>query len=459
MKRSRLFFVLNICMILSLLLAACGSKAKPTATQPPMAKATEVQPTVAKPTEAKPAEGTKLLRVWITWGDNPAQLQELFDKYTALTGIKVEVTAPVETDKILPALTGSEPPDILILGGGDLVKSYAKENLVDELTSAIKTGGINMDDLFSAPLIQCKQGDKIYCLPWGTDLYALYWNKDMFEAAGLDPEVPPKTMEELAEFADKLTIVKDGTIEQIGFIPDSAWSHSDLYVRMFGGFWYSDDGTQLTVNSQAMIDSLTWQQQFYTKYGAEKVLEFTTSSSDNYMSADHPFYAGKLAMYVDGEWQLGPNFMRAIAPELNFGVVSFPPPAAHPERAGTIVNSGTAVAIPSGAKDKDASAKLLAWMMSPDIVAEEMCVNANLPTSKKAAENSCYTSIPKFNIFLDMMFTKNAYALITTPLSLELSDAMGQAEQRILQTGTDPKTELDAIQAEFEPKLKDALIP
>ena len=276
MKRSRLFIVLYICMILSLLLAACGGKAKSTATQPPVAKATEVPPT-----EAKPAEGTKLLRVWITWGDNPTQIQELFDKYTALTGIKVEVTAPVEEDKILPALTGSEPPDILILGGGDLVKSYAKENLVDELTSAIKTGGIDMDDLFPAPLIQCKQGDKIYCLPWGTDLYALYWNKDMFEAAGLDPEVPPKTMEELAEFADKLTVVKDGVIEQIGFIPDQAWCHNDLYVRMFGGFWYSDDGTQLTVNSQAMIDSLTWQQQFYTKYEAEKVLEFTTSSGDN----------------------------------------------------------------------------------------------------------------------------------------------------------------------------------
>ena len=162
-------------------------------------------------------------------------------------------------------------------------------------------------------------------------------------------------------------------------------------------------------------------------------------------------------MYVDGEWQLGPNFMRAIAPELNFGVTSFPPPADHPERAGTIVNAGTAVTIPSGAKDKEASAKLLAWMMSPDIVAEEMCANANLPTSKKAAENPCFASIPKFNIFLDMMFTKNAYAYITTPLSLELSDAMGQAEERILHTGTDPKTELDAVQAEFESKLKDAL--
>jgi len=36
---------------------------------------------------------------------------------------------------------------------------------------------------------------------------------------------------------------------------------------------------------------------------------------------------------------------------------------------------------------------------------------------------------------------------------LELNDAMGAAEERILLTGTDPKTELDAIQAEFEPKF------
>jgi len=267
-------------------------------------------------------------------------------------------------------------------------------------------------------------------------------------------------LEELAEFADKLTIVKDGVLEQVGFIPDSAWSHTDLYVRMFGGFWYSDDGTQLTVNSQAMIDALTWQQQFYKKYGYENVLEFTTSSGDNYMSPDHPFYAGKLAMYVDGEWQTGPNFISKIKPELNYGVVPFPPPANHPERASTIVNQGTVALIPSGAKDKDASAKLLAWMMSPAVVGEEMCANANLPTSKKAAEDPCFVKLgPKFKIFIDLMFSKNAYAVITTPITLELADATGTAEEEILHTGADPKEKLDAIQAEFEQKLKDALMP
>jgi multiple sugar transport system substrate-binding protein len=429
--KNKLFKLLALFAITSMVLAACGGGAE--------------------------AE-QKVLRVWIQWGDNPQQIQELFDKYTAETGIKVEVTAPIEDDKVLPALTGSNPPDILVLSGGDAAKSFYKEGLVDELSSAIKAGNIDMADMYEAPLSQCKQGDLIVCLPWGTDAYALFWNKDLFEAAGLDPEKPPSTMEELVEYAEKLTVVDaDGSIKQVGFIPDHSWSHTDLYVRNLGGFWYNDDGSALTVNSQPMIDALTWQQQFYTKYGVENIQAFSSGFGE-YGSPDAPFYAGKVAMMVEGEWQVGPNFIPALKPELNYGVVAFPPPADHPERAGTIVNQGTAVVIPSGAADKDASAKLLAWMMSPAIVAEEFCFNANLPTSKKAAEDPCFKELgEKFQVFVDLMSSPNAYSVLTTPISFELNDALGSAEETILYTGADPKGTLDAVQAEFEPKLKEAM--
>jgi len=448
MKRTLLWKILSFTLVTALLLAACTT-AKPT-------PAPTDQPTEL-PASPQPAP-TKLLRVWVQWGDNPQQIQTLFDKYTTATGIKVEVTAPLADDKILPALTGSEPPDILVLSGGDLAKSFYKEGLVDELSGVIKAGNIDMADLYPAPLTQCQAGAKIVCLPWGTDAYALFWNKDMFEAAGLDPEKPPATMEELVEFADKLTVVgTDGKIEQIGFIPNHSWSHMDLYVRNFGGFWYSDDGSALTVNSQPMIDASTWQLQFFTKYGVDNIQAFSSGFGE-YGSPDAPFYAGKVAMMVEGEWQTGPNFISALKPELNYGVVAFPPPASHPERAKTIVNQGTAVVIPSGAKDKDASAKLLAWMMSPAIVAEEFCFNANLPTSKKAADDPCFKELgPKFQVFIDLMSSKNAFAVLSTPISLELNDAMGAAEEQILLAGADPKKQLDAIQAEFEPKFIEAM--
>jgi len=432
----KLYILISFLVLASMVLGACAS-------------GQQQAPSVAEP---------EVLRVWIQWGDNPQQIQELFDKYTAESGIKVEVTAPLEDDKILPSLTGSEPPDVLVLSGGDLVKSYAKEGLVTELSHIIQTGGIDLNDFFPAPLEQCKSGDQILCLPWGTDMYALFWNKDMFEAAGLDPETPPKTMEELAEFADKMTVRgADGKLEQVGFLPDQGWDHSDLYVRMFGGFWYNDDGTELTINSQPVIDSLQWQQQFYTKYGADEVLALSSGWADAYMSADYPFYTQKMAMYVDGEWMTGPNFISAFKPEASYGVAPFPPPADHPERANTAVVQGTVAVIPAGAKYKDASAKLLAWMMSPPIVAEEFCFNANLPTSKKAAEDPCFTENPKFKVFTDLMASPNATYIITTPISLELNDAYGLVFEQAVHNGEDPKPLLDQLQADFAPKLADAL--
>ena len=429
----KIFTLFSLFVILSMLLTACGGGKQETSQ-------------------------VDTLRVWIQWGDNPQQIQALFDKYTAETGIKVEVTAPLETDKILPALTGSEPPDVLVLSGGDLVKSYYKEGLVDDLNSAVATGGIDLNDFFDAPLNQCRSGDKILCLPWGTDMYALFWNKDLFEAAGLDPETPPATMEELAEFADKLTkVAPDGSLEQIGFLPDMGWDHSDLYINMYGGFWYNEDGTQMTVNSQPVLDALTWQQQFYTKYGVDNVMAFSSGWADTYMSADYPFYTGKLAMYVDGEWMTGPNFINAFKPEASYGVAPFPPPADHPDRANTAVVQGTVAVIPSGAANKEASAKLLAWMMSPEVVAEEFCFNANLPTSKKAAEDPCFTSNPKFKVFTDLISSPNAKIIVTTPISLEFNDAWGLVIEQVLHAGMDPKPILDDVQAEFEVKLADAL--
>jgi multiple sugar transport system substrate-binding protein len=400
------------------------------------------------------SSNAKVLRVWIQWGDNPQQIQEMFDQYTAVSGYKVEVTAPIEDDKVLPGLTGSDAPDILVLSGGDLVKSYHKEGLVDELSQVIKDGNIDLDDLYPGPLNACKQGGQIYCLPWGFDLYALYWNKDLFEAAGLDPNKPPSTMEELVEYADKLTkIDADGKIDQIGFIPDLSWDHTDLYVSMLGGFWYNADGTQLTVNNQAMIDAMTWQQQFYSKYGYKNVLEFAGGFGE-YNSPDHPFFAGKVAMMVDGEWIAGPNYIPTFKPELNYGVVAFPPPADHPERVGTAVAQGTVVVIPSGGSNKVEAAKLLAWMMSPDIVAAEFCRNANLPTSKRAAENPCFNINPGFRVFVDLAASPNIIPLITTPYSLQINDAFGTASEEILHTGADPRTKLNGLQVEFEALFK-----
>jgi len=427
-KKVILFF--NLALVITLVLTACGSKTD-----------------------------ENVLRVWITWGDNPQQIQELFNGFTEQTGIRVEVTAPVETDKLMTALTSSQPPDILVLSGGDLVKSYFSQNLVEPLNSWIDTAGINMDDIYTAPADQCLYQGEYLCLPWGTDIYALYWNKTLFAEAGLDPEMPPQTMEELVAYADQLTKYdQDGNLTQVGFIPDFSWSHTDLYVSMLGGFWYNPDGTELTLNSQPMVDSLLWQQQFYEKVGYEKMLNFIATLGD-YSSSEHGFISERVAMMVEGEWFTGPNFIGAFGPDLNYGIAAFPPPADHPERAGTVVVQGTVALIPANATNKSASAQLLAWMLSPSVVAEEMYANYNLPTSRTAAQDPRFTSDPFFSVFIDLMGGANATYVTTTAISITVDDERGSIEEQVLHTGADPQTLLDDAQSRLSPLLQQALTP
>jgi len=433
MKKFTLVF--SVMMIAAFVLAACGGSA-------------------AQPAAEKPEK----LSVWITWGDNPAQIQELFNKFGDANGVKVEVTAPIEEDKILTALNSSNPPDVLVLSGGDLVKSYAGQSFVEPLNDLITSANIDIGDFYEAPLKQCQSGDEYLCLPWGNDIYALFWNKEMFKEAGLDPEKPPKTLDELAEMSKLLTKVDaDGKVTQAGFIPDFSWGHNDLYVQRFGGFWYSPDGTELTVNSDAMVNAYEWQQQFYCDgITPEQMLDFAASFGD-YGSSEQAFYAGKTAFQVDGEWQVGPNFIPQFAPGLNYGIAAFPVDPNNADKEGSGVVQGTVALIPAKAVNKDWSSKLLAWMMSPEIVAEEMSYNANLPTSKKAAQDPRFKEIEGFDTFIEIMGNPASTHVITSPISLEINDALGVAEEKILRECADPKPLLDEIQAEYEQLLKESL--
>jgi len=162
-------------------------------------------------------------------------------------------------------------------------------------------------------------------------------------------------------------------------------------------------------------------------------------------------------MMVEGEWQVGPDSISRFQPGLNYGVAPFLPPADHPERANSTVVQGAVAIIPAGVTDKEAAAKLLAWMMSPEIVAEEMYSNANLPTSRTAVEDPRFQQFPHFKVFMDLMAHPNAKHAVTTPISLALNEAPGQVEEELLRTGGDPVPLLNEVQAEFAPELKEAL--
>jgi multiple sugar transport system substrate-binding protein len=364
------------------------------------------------------------------------------------------------------------------------VKSWYGQGVLAPLDAWIASEGIAKDDFYAAAWAQCETSRGVtLCLPWTSDVYALYWNKELFRAAGLDPERPPQTMDELVELAAKLTVRDgEGNLTQVGFVPDLTRSHSELYARMLDGAWGSVEGTGFAVNSRAMVDALNWQRQFYDRYGSEELVEFV-SSANRYVNSRHPvlagqrascqqchrelpakshspmhgFYTGQVAMAVAGQWPVGSNDLSRVPADLDYGVVPLPPPAGHPERANTTLVQGAVVVIPAQARDAEAAADLLAWMMSPEVMAEVAHAHASLPARRAAAVDPRFQEASGLGVFLDLLGHPNAAGSVTTSFSPELNAALGQVEDQVLCNDGDPVLLLDGLQAEFERELGKAL--
>jgi multiple sugar transport system substrate-binding protein len=375
-------------------------------------------------------------------------------------------------------MTGPAPPDVVVLSSSDLVATYHEQGLVEPLDGWIEETSIDLGDLYRAPLAQCQAEDgTTLCLPWGCDVDALFWNKDLFQAAGLDPERPPQTLEELAAFAERLTVRDgEGELRQVGFVPDWPRPHTALYAGMLGGSGANEASTALVLGVEAVSEAERWQRTFYDRYGGEEVAAFV-SSFDHYAGSRHPvyagrrlacqqchrgvrpgggdrlpdrgFYEGKVAMMVSGQWQAWPDGLSRFRPELSYGVAPVPPPGGAPGRARTVVVEGAVIVLPAGAVDKAAAAGLLAWMTSPEVVAEAAYAYALLPASRAAAQDPHLQGIPHVQAFVELLDNPRAGHVAMTPVRAELNEALRELEAAVLHEGGDLAPLLSALQGEL----------
>ena len=173
----------------------------PTATQAPA-------PTKVKPTATTPAEPITLT-FWNYWdGKNGEVIQSLVDEYNKahpnVTINNVFIGWGELLPKLQTAAAGGTMPDLAAV---DLVWV---PKLVDTgkpvaLNDYIAASNVNLKDFYASQLDVDRYGDTYYSLPVSTNNLELFYNKDMFRAAGLDPDKPPTTWSELADYATKLT--------------------------------------------------------------------------------------------------------------------------------------------------------------------------------------------------------------------------------------------------------------
>jgi sn-glycerol 3-phosphate transport system substrate-binding protein len=160
--------------------------------------------------------------------------------------------------KVLTALKSGEPPQMSVLLSTDMFTLIDEDAIIpfDDMAKSAEDRAW-LKSFFPAFMLNSQTGGKTWGIPFQRSTIVLYWNKEAFKEAGLDPNKPPTTWAELKDMATKLT-KKDasGKVTQYGVqIPSSGfpyWLFQTLTTGN-GAILANDTGTQVKFDDPQVI--------------------------------------------------------------------------------------------------------------------------------------------------------------------------------------------------------------
>ncbi len=264
------------------------------------------------------------IEMWTNMYTEDNELPGLLKEYEeAHPNVKVNLLSIAFWDfnsKLNPALAAGTAPDLFI-GSLDECYSLAVSDLTADITDLLIARGYDESKYMPFTQEACKMNGRYYGIPFATDTRLLYYNKDMFAAAGLDPEVPPTSWEEVREYTEKLTTYdENGNVDVLGFHPALGNFFPWTYLWTWGVQCLDAETGLATLNTETAIQAANMALSIQDVYGYDGYLAYNENTSTT-LTTD-PFIAGKLAMTISTHEM--PANVAKYNPELNYGVAIIP---------------------------------------------------------------------------------------------------------------------------------------
>ncbi|HEX4141804.1 MAG TPA: ABC transporter substrate-binding protein [Candidatus Methylacidiphilales bacterium] len=326
------------------------------------------------PSPARAANDGKIhLSYWEKWsGAEQLAMQEVVDEFNhSQNRIVVDFLSVGQIEqKTLLATAGGDPPDIAGVYLNDIY-AFADRNALTPLSPFIRADGLTPDQFNSryarAYAGMGTYGGEVWGVPSTPTTIALYWNKDLFRAAGLDPEKPPRTIADLVSMSKKLTVHDaEGNLTQVGFLPQQQEWWGWAFPLWFGGQIF--DGKNITIGTNPInVKCFAWMGAFTKMYGLENIRRLSATFG-NLSTPDDPFMSGKVALLFDGVWRY--DYIQQFQPGLNFGIG--PWPEAVPGIDDFTMADSDLLIIPRGAKHPREAWEFLKYVSSPNLAAQSL---------------------------------------------------------------------------------------
>ncbi len=298
-----------------------------------------------------------------------------------VTMIQLSVGQGVEAQsKYIATLAGGTPPSVVVFDRFQ-VAGYAAQGAFRPLDDLIGQDKYDLGQFMPATVEEGKGMDgKQYALPTGTDDRLLYWNKDLFRQAGLDPEKPPEDWATLKDYAVRLTKSQGTEVQQLGMGMNFGPQAFYLWSWAGGGHWLKrlgdgkPDPWHVDFANAANADALAFQYSLLQVQNGQRPLAWAQKNSGapgiqntswgELPKFQSPFSASKVAMFIDGNWSLGGIARTFAETKLNFGVTSIPrKDAAMPQLTWS---GGWSYVISHGVKDAAAAFQLATTFLNKE---------------------------------------------------------------------------------------------
>ena len=334
------------------MLAGCGNNAAnaPADTTPapetPAAESSAVQEST--PAEETPAASGEQVTIKVAHWDSYTEpsTQMLVDGFEAANpNIKVElidIASGEYSNKLTVMLNGGNDLDVVWVKDPDNTPSIAERGQLEDLTPYIEKDGVDIAAMNGSDAL--KLDGKQVALPGSTGFYVLYYNKDIFDAAGVDYPGNDMTWTEFEELAKKVT---------------SGEGNDKKYGALFHTWqacvqnWAVQDGKHTILDTDYSFMKPYYEMALRMQ-DEGTVMDYSTLKTGN-IHYSSVFMEGQCAMMPMGSWFMSTMIEKTKAGEtsVNWGVATLP----HPDgvEAGWTVGSTTPMGVSAGSKYKDAA--------------------------------------------------------------------------------------------------------
>lgn len=399
--------------------------------------------------------------IWASDVDTEADVIEAFTEQNP--GITVSVSqvpssSQGDASSVITAVRGRTGPDVYFMGrfSGAEMASLGLLEPIDELIREHE--GVEPEE-FMANWVKFSTDELLYDgqwygLPMDTDTRAMYYNKDLTDEAGVDPELldpagGPMTLEQMWEISDAFDLQDEqGTYERITWIPWDGEASLMMWAMASGVRFFDDSTCGMTLDSPEMLDVATEYASWVERLQFSRVDAFkATYEPPNAPPTQTSFFSDRQMFQISGPW--GVQAQHDYRPDMRYGVTHVP--VADSADDPFTWAGGFGLAMPKGSSMSEAAWKLMTFYAGYEGQRILMPQISRIPTSLEAVQDDQAWD-PSIEFFVEIMeFARSRPPL---PVGTKLWDAMMMMQDSLNQQSQSPDEAIKTAQAYVDPTMQ-----